>query len=200
MKTFCGLVSLLFLAGCGHGSLAAPPRRPPVDRPVVDIPHVWRCPNWSAWVAVDGEWEGSCVHASLISLLNWQGQHRLAAWWRQHHGGGENPHNLDKRLDAAGIRYAETYSGDIRFVEWAVRTHRGCLVNWDQDTHCVAVVHLDARRAAILDPNFLRRVLWMSRSEFLRQWHSGPWRNGGRSQLMWALTPVLVPPPPYPVF
>lgn len=199
MKFLGSCVLLLLLAGCGHTSLAAPPRQP-VDRPVVDIPPAWRCPNWSAWVAADGQWEGSCVHASLISLLKWQGQHRLAAWWRLNHGGGENPHDLDRCLDAVHIRYAETYSGDVRFVEWAVRTHRGCLVNWDQDTHCVAVVHLDARRAGILDPNYPKRILWMSRSDFIRQWHRGSSRNGGRSQLLWALTPVLTPPPPYPVF
>ena len=152
--------------------------------PAVDIPRPWRMTNW----AFHGE--GSCVHASLVTLLHWQEQHRLAQWWQAAYAGAEHPQRLSERLNRAGVRFAEVRTGDVRFLEWAVRTHRGCAVTVERATHMVCLVHLDARWAGLVDSNAPQQIRWVPRREFLADWTSG--------SLTWAVTPVYVPPPPYP--
>src|SRR5687768_14605354 len=46
--------------------------------PTVNLPRELREPNWGG---------GSCVHASTVHLLRWQGHHELAAWWRANYSG-----------------------------------------------------------------------------------------------------------------
>jgi hypothetical protein len=147
--------------------------------PAVDIPPALRTQNWGG---------GSCVHASTVHLLHWQGQHELAEWWRKTYSGGEYSTRLHERLDHARLRYAYTTSGDAAFLEWALRTRRGAGITYFPN-HAVNLVHLDGERAGLLDNNRIGQIVWIEREEFLRQWKN----YGG-----WAWTLVYDPPPPVP--
>jgi hypothetical protein len=147
--------------------------------PTVNLPSPLRCPNWGG---------GSCVHASTVMLLRWQGQHEMADWWRANYQGGEYADRLHQRLDAAHLRYAYTTRGDEAFVNWALRTRRGCGITY-WPGHAVNLVHLDEVWAGLLDNNRLDNVIWIPRSEFVSQWR----HYGG-----WAWTLVYSPPPPLP--
>jgi hypothetical protein len=150
----------------------------------VDLPERWRRRNW-----IGRRGEGSCVHASLLHLLHWQGRHRLADWWRARHADGETADGLAAKLEAAGIRFAETRSADVSFLEWAIRTRRGAAVVVQQGAHMVNLVGLDRRFAHILDSNAPDRVTTVPRALFLSEWKS----SGG-----WGVTPVGSPLPPDP--
>lgn len=162
--------------------------RPLAEIPVVSIPMEWRQSNWVA--RSDGRMQGSCVHASLVMLMRWQGQHELANWWRDHHGGGESWNSLEPQLHAAGITFAGTTDGDESFLEWSVRTRRGCAITVQQGLHMVCLVHLDQKWAGILDNNSPQKVQYFPRDQFIRGWQSSP--------APWAITPVFSPPPPSP--
>src|SRR5689334_6705611 len=55
-----------------------------VEYPTVNVPPSLRQSNW-----LGSQGEGSCVHATMVSLFNWQGRPQLAAWWKAHNGDGE---------------------------------------------------------------------------------------------------------------
>jgi hypothetical protein len=166
-----------------HAQPQPPPRRSAAGEPQVDIPHGWRRRNWAPYG------EGSCVHASLVMLLHWQGQHDMADWWQDNHHSGQNAEGLARQMEGAGIRFAETRSGDVAFLEWALRTRRGAAVSISPG-HMLLVVHLDDQRAGLLDNNDPTHIRWISRAEFLMRWQISLHR--------WAVTPVYVPPPPPP--
>ena len=163
-------------AACDAGCA---PRSVSMASPIVDVPPALRTSNWGG---------GSCVHASTVHLLHWQGQHELAAWWRGAYRGGEHASRLHKRLDAARLRYAYTVHGDVAFLEWAIRTRRGAGITYFPN-HAVNLVHLDAEWAGILDNNRVDEIIWIPRAEFLARWKA----YGG-----WAWTLVYDPPPPVP--
>lgn len=164
-------------------SIVDRPTREPAALPAVAIPPEWRMRNWS-----DRAGAGSCVHACLISLFRWQGQPELAERWRARYAGGEYPERLAERLEREGVRWAATTgAGDVAFLEWACNTRRGCGVTVQGGAHMVCLVHLDAKRAGILDPNQPGRILWRSRESFLREWLATSQR--------WAVTPVYATPP-----
>ena len=67
---------------------------------LADVPPQLREPNYSP------EGQGSCVHASTITLLRWQGQDELAEWWRANYHSGEyasRPHK-ETRGSSAPVR------------------------------------------------------------------------------------------------
>jgi hypothetical protein len=148
----------------------------------VDIRPVWRQKNWTGHRG-----QGSCVHAAFVHLLHWQGRHVTAEWWARRYGDGETPAGLAAKLDAAGLRYAETRSGDESFLRWAIRTRRGAAVVVQNGAHMVNLVGLDSETAHILDSNSPDRVQYWPREAFLRDWKE----SGG-----WAVTPLLGPPQP----
>src|SRR5579872_5221140 len=59
-------------------------RVPPAVRRIIstlrqiDIPIERRRKNW-----IGDRGQGSCVHAAMVNLFHWQGQHDLARWWAQ---------------------------------------------------------------------------------------------------------------------
>lgn len=150
----------------------------------IDLPARWRRRNW-----IGNRGEGSCVHASLVHLLHWQGRHELADWWQKRYANGETANGLASKLDAAGVRFAETRSGDESFLEWAIRTRRGAAVVVQNGAHMVNLVGLDRRVAQILDSNAHERIQEIPRADFMREWKA----SGG-----WGVTPVGVPTPPKP--
>jgi hypothetical protein len=131
--------------------------------------------------------EGSCVWASTISLLRWQGRTKTAEWVRKNLGNGSWPENFAQQADKAGIRYAMTTSGDVKFLEWACKTRRGAGVTVMGGAHMVDLVHLDDKYACLLDNNSPNKFIWVDRNSFLAEW---------RASYGWALTPVYAPAAP----
>ena len=96
------------------------------ERPTVNLPLAMRQSNW--W---GPQGQGSCTWATMVSLLRWQGRYHTADWVRQNCGDGEWPDDMAQRLDEAGVRYAYVTNGDVKFLEWACRTRRGCGITID---------------------------------------------------------------------
>lgn len=155
-----------------------------VERPVVNPPAEARQSNW-----LGSENEGSCVHATTITLLRWQGRYKTAEYWRRTYGNGERLTGLTAKFDREHIRYASTDNGDARFLEWASRTRRGCGAVVGGGNHYVALVHFDSKWAAVLDNNSVGQYKWVPRETFLAEWRA----SGG-----WAATVVYTPAPPLP--
>jgi len=109
--------------------------------------------------------------------------------WRQMHGDGEWPEHMAQQLDDAGIRYAYTVDGDVSFLEWACSTRRGCGITVFGGRHMVALVHLDAEWAAILDNNYTEEFIWVPRDVLISEW---------QNSYGWAITPVYTPAAPLP--
>ena len=176
MKRLILILLVLFVAGCGELTVS---RQPAKEYPTVNVPRELRQSNWG----------GSCVHATLVSLLRWQGQCETADWWRRTHGGGEVLSSISRQMDAAGVRYASTWHGDVRFLEWACETRRGAGISIRKGKHMVALVYLDDEWAAILDNKDVSQYRWIPRDELIAEWH--------RSK-RWAITPVYSPAAPLP--
>ena len=157
----------------------------PIEYPTVNLPVALRQANWRG-----NEGEGSCVHASMISLLRWQGRHAMADYWRRTYGNGEWAAGLADKLDREGVRFAYTVGrNDVGFLEWACSTRRGCGVTVLGGRHMICLVHLDEKWAGILDNNDPRQIKWVSRKTFLAEWFNSN---------SWATTPVYSPAPPLP--
>lgn len=171
------IVALMTVCIFAGGLIAA-------DWPAVNVPPEYRQENWPG-----SEGMGSCVHASIITLFNWQGKFEIADRWKRNYENGEWPEDMAEKLDREGVRWAATTDGDVSFLEWACRTRRGCGVTVMGGAHMVTLVHLDSKWAAILDNNSISEFVWYSREEFISEW---------KSSRGWALTPVYSPPAPLP--
>lgn len=153
------------------------------EYPAVEIPAEYRVHNWAPYGS------GSCVHASMVMLFNWQGLPEVGTYWRQQYHSGETFSGLARKLEQNGIAWAGVNDGDVSFLEWALRTRRGCAVTVEGGAHMVCLVHLDELRAGILDNNSPGRITWTSRDAFLTEW---------RNSSGWGVTPVYDPPPRRP--
>lgn len=155
------------------------------EYPTVNLEQAFRQGNW-----IGSQGEGSCVHATMIMLFRWQGREDLATRWRETYENGEWYDGLASKFDKEGVRYAYTWNrNDVRFLEWACMTRRGCGVTVRGGAHMVMLVHLDQERAGILDNNNIQEIKWVPRQTFLSEWYSSN---------SWAVTPVYTPPPPLP--
>lgn len=150
----------------------------------MNIPLKLRQENW-----VGSRDEGSCVHATMISLFRWQGRYKMADYWRRTHENGEWPDDMAAKFDRAGVRYAYVENGDVGFLEWACRTRRGCGVTVMGGEHMVALVHLDSKWAALLDNNMVSKFIWIPRETFIAEW---------KASYGWAIAPVYTPAAPPP--
>jgi len=154
------------------------------ERPTVNIPLALRQSNWRG-----SRGEGSCVHATMISLFRWQGRVNTANHWRRTYGNGEWPDDMAAKFDREGIRYAYVTNGDVRFLEWSCRTRRGCGITVMGGAHMVALVHLDDKWAAILDNNNVSKFAWVPRETLIAEW---------KASYGWAVAPVYTPVAPLP--
>lgn len=170
---------------------------PPVlaEIPTVAIPRDLYQKNWSNWRR-----QGSCVHASIVMLLRWQGRSDWADYWRSQYSGGAKPSTINKLMTRHGLSYAETVGKkDVSFLEWSLRTRRGCVVSVRNGplygyrgpiNHVVLLVHMDDRVVGILDNNHGYKIKWVWRDAFLKDWFSF---------YSWGFTPLLdSPAPPIP--
>jgi len=174
----------------------APPPPPPPACPtcstdvqsLINIPLKFRQKNWAA---SDGS-GGSCVHASMLMLLRWQGQFETAQWWRENFEGGENWGELIQKLEAANLRWAGGCFVDSEFLEWACRNRLGAVIEFTTGPirHAVVLVDLTPQYAVILDNNHPRQHIFYSRESFNRIWR--------QNSFACAFTLVYAPPPPWP--
>jgi len=182
-RLILSLLLLLSVAGCNTTQLGSS-RPVKKEYPTVNVPLDMRQSNW-----LGSQREGSCVHASMISLFRWQGRYNTADYWRKTYGNGEWPEDLATKFNREKIRYAYTTNGDVRFLEWACRTRRGCGITVMGGAHMVALVHLDAQWAAILDNNSVSKYRWVPRETLIAEWKAS---HG------WAVTPIYTPAAPLP--
>lgn len=155
------------------------------EYPTVNLPYELRQKNW-----VGRQGEGSCVHATMVMALRWQRQYELANWWRQNKGDGEWDDKLAGEFNAANVRFAFTSEkGDVKFLEWACNTRRGCGVAIMGGRHMVYLVHFDDQWAGILDNNQIGKINWVPRATFVAEWLNSN---------SWAVTPCYTPSPPLP--
>ncbi len=157
------VVLVLLVAGCEVPNLDRIPARPiRIERPTVNLPAALRQANW-----IGNQRQGSCVHATMISLFRWQGRYNTADYWRQAYANGSWPDDLAAKFDREKVRYAYTTSGDVRFLEWACRTRRGCGITVRGGAHMVTLVHLDDKWAAILDNSNVSKFIWVPRTALI---------------------------------
>jgi len=126
----------------------------------------------------------------MISLFRWQNRLHRADEWRRTYANGEWPESLATKLDREGVRYAYTTKGDVSFLEWAVRTRRGCGITVKGGAHMVALVHLDDKWACLLDNNNVSKYKWVSRESLIAEW---------KASYGWAVTPIYTPAAPLPI-
>jgi hypothetical protein len=191
MRRFLTLLLIVAAAGCQavvepDGPLVLPLDPAPIrsEYPTVNLPTGLRQQNW-----VGDRGEGSCVHASMVMLFRWQGFPAMADWWRQNHANGEWASDLAQKFNAANVKWAETTTSDVSFLEWACSTRRGCGVTVMGGRHMVCLVHFDEKWAGILDNNDIQTIHWYPRETFLAEW---------RASYGWAVSPVYRPAPPLP--
>lgn len=173
------LLAVVLCLGCDP-----PPARVMRERPVVNLPVALRQSNW-----LGRQGEGSCVWATTVSLLRWQGRYNKADWIRRNYGDGEWPSHWSEMANRAGLRYAYVDNGDVRFLEWACRTRRGAGITIMGGAHMVALVHLDEKWACILDNNRVEKYIWVPRKTLIAEW---------KASYGWAITPVYTPAAPLP--
>lgn len=149
--------------------------------PPVDLPVEFRERNYAG---------GSCVHASMETILRWQGLLELADWWRATYSGGEGSSGLISKSERAGLRYGYTTKGDVGFLDWASRTRRGAVIFY-KPNHSISFFgwSSDGLQAVLCDNNRPKEHEYVERETFIRKWKG----YGG-----FALTPIYNPQPPRP--
>ena len=180
MKTFTAVLLLSLCFGC----TTQLDTRVEAERPIVNIPLALRQSNWRG-----NQNEGSCVHATMMSLFRWQQRYNTANAWGQMYGNGSWPEDLEGKFNRNGIRYAYVTNGDVAFLEWACSTRRGCGITVMGGAHMVALVHLDSEWAAILDNNSIDSFTWIPRATLIAEW---------QASYGWAVVPVYTPAAPLP--
>lgn len=150
-------------------------------RDFVDPPPEWRCKNYSG---------GSCVHATAVTLLRWQGLQKKADEYRAKYRGGENTGGPShtRKFDAEGLKYVTTQDGDVKLLEWACATRRGCGITYPAG-HSIALVGHENGEAVLLDNNHVDRYDRVPWDTFVAKWK----RLGGQ-----AFAFCYTPPPPTP--
>lgn len=199
MKKALLLLSILF-AGCELNDvvLVEPPA---AEVPIVNIPEPLRQRNWAS-KSPQKYGQGSCVHASSISLFRWLGEEQLADAWRSKYSGGETSVSITRYWRDNGIPYISTLnektyecSGDPGFLRWVSENRLGCILWW-KTSHCCTFVgfcHKDGQDyAAVLDNNYPEKYEYHPAEEFIRRWRG----FGG-----FACAAILSPTPnlPYPL-
>jgi len=170
------------ILGCSKPCKIYPP-----EKPVVNLPLELRQQN--NWVGSGGQFDGSCVWATMISLLRWQGQYEIADYIRRNRAGGEFLGSVSSKLTELNIRFAVAENHDEEFLAWAIRTRRGAAVGIKKGKHMVAVVDIVGDEVCILDNRNVNSYIWIDKDKFFRDWHA----SGG-----WAFTPIYSPVSPLP--
>lgn len=150
--------------------------------PAMNLPLSSRQKNWTS-----PSGSGSCVVASTVMLLRWQGMDEMAQLFRESYSGGQTSTSINAKMAANNLRYAYTESGDVAFLEWACRTRRGAGIGYFT-AHCVCLVDLTDTTAYLCDNNRIGQYIEIPREQFIREWRQ---RYSG-----WAFSVVYSPAPP----
>lgn len=154
---------------------------------------------------------GCCVFRSMDHAARWQGVPQLVGFpeWMMKKGipGGGYPAKVkelieriskDRGMEAPGYLQYEGKNPSILREAIASGRMPGVTYNGHDPhyagtiAHMVNLVHLDDRRACILDNNFIgdNELVWMTPQEFFQRWTGGG--NG------WTAILINPPPPPPP--
>lgn len=179
MKNAATLLLLVLISGCvvpAQLELAEPR---PLEVPVANIPKEMRIRNWAS-TRPDKYGQGSCVHASTIHVFKWQGEEKLAEYWRNKYSGGETSVSITRYLKSEGIPYVstlneETYecSGDPAFLQWVSDTRRAATIWWKPSHACTFVGFVEIKgvpHAAVLDNNYPERIEYHEAKKFITEW------------------------------
>ena len=176
------MLLLATVAGCESPNASTPPVRK--ERPTVNVPLELRQSNWRGRggkaLAPGPRWFPCCVGRAATTRPIGCGRTAATASGRT---------TWPRRLDGANVRYAYVTNGDVKFLEWACRTRRGCGITIMGGGHMVALVHLDDKWAALLDNNAVEKYIWVPRETLIAEWKAS---DG------WAITPVYTPAAPLP--
>jgi hypothetical protein len=194
-------LTLLQPPAIGEFSPEKHPVSPDGVRAVCDIPVSQHIRNTGG---SDGA--GLCVFTSIEHSGDWHGVNHLTGFqrWMTRKPGGGYPEKVDKML-AEYCRekrvpvpaYVQHTDGDEVVLDAAVAAGlMPCITYGGRDDfyrsgiyHMVNLVHLDDKRACIVDNNRPGTFLWMTRAELLTRWRS---MQGG-----WVFVLLASPPPPY---
>lgn len=193
MRGHSFLIALMWtVAFCGCDSPSVEYRAipaPAAETPSINPPLSVRVRNWLG--GATGR-EGSCAHASLVNMLHWQNEFRLANFWRSNYSGGEYASRLRERLDRANVPYAFTEQANIALLDYAHESRRGAVIWWKPShacTFCGWIERGGKQYAVVLDNNYPERYEYTERSQFHRLWAN----YGG-----FGLTVLRDPPSPPP--
>lgn len=160
-------------------------RCPVPQMALTEVPVELRQPNYNG---------GSCLWASLVTALRWQGQDSLATRVRAAYSGGANVSDLEVMCDREGIRFAATTDGNESLLQWASDTRRIAAIHWvvsqpgDHAISFAGYVNVGGKvLAALIDNNAPGKNLYLPKDRFLRTWKA----SGGC-----ALVPIYTPAPP----
>lgn len=174
------ILLLLVTCGCTPVTRVYPLPAPPAETPVCNLPVQLRQQNWTGRLN-----QGSCVYASLVNHTRWLNLPTLADQIRQTRGDGEYAQRLMQYLDTVqwrdadgrsrnGVEYRFTEKADPRFLDWCSSERLGCILWW-KPSHCCTFVgwvrdQNGNQFAAILDNNYIQRIEYTPREQFIRLW------------------------------
>ena len=150
--------------------LAAPPKLTSRVRPLkhpdvhntADVPFALRVSNYRPYG------QGSCVHASTATMLNYKGRYLIAEWWKSNHHSGQTAYGIINDYEIAELDYAYTI-GDVEFLEWASR-NRQVVGIWYYYRHCVNFLGFTETHAILLDNNSVSGYDYILKDEFIYNW------------------------------
>lgn len=126
---------------------------------VADLAPEWRIRNRG----------GSCGHCSTAMHLRWlQLFDEGDRWWNTYRGGEHFERHLG-RLRRAGVKFIYTDSGDVRLIDYAIRSRRGAIV-YDAPLHIRNFQGQRGNSVLILDNNLISRMQPIERNRWIRQW------------------------------
>ena len=141
--------------------------------------------------------DGSCVQCSIGMVgvhMNLPAAEMLL--WTSEYGprvrGGSGPSRVRAYCNDRNIPAYNITGNTLPWIEWALKTGRGCAIQWGGNHMVTAVgISTDGRRFAVCDNNSPQRVDWYSREEFTRRHY--PW-----VVVLWGPAPANQPPAYYP--
>ncbi len=148
-----------------------------VNRISSKVPEHYRYDNYA---------RGSCVHASLATIMMYFEQPETADIWTDTFRGGEYSSRLHDRLDMLQIEWDATWSGFDSFLDRMMEKNQPCIVTF-KPKHMCLLIGLDpiylwdgdqwlvnpAPKAHIIDPNNTKEIEIYTRDNFLQGWHNG---------------------------
>lgn len=176
------IIAVFFFSGCIEEKYV--PRAlepPPIEVPVANIPKSLRVSNW-----LGNAREGSCVHATTKNCLVWMNDPEGAASWPYENG--EYASQLKERLKKRGYDFEATDNANYQLLEWATSQRLPAIIWW-KPSHCCMFAGFASGRdiianypdvaskidpskqyAAILDNNYVNRIEFEEKSQFIRLW------------------------------